>query len=121
MKEKNIYEKYINYNNGLLLSFSNDSYSYLFQDDAIEEEKDFKNIDIDENIINNFNTWKQYIKQTYKKNINYILYLFDLPYKNLILREAFYYELFLDEYNKFTDISKDKNVLNFIIKLIISD
>ena len=130
-----IYNKYIKYYK-TFTSFSNDSYSYIYQSDNIDiktnitlEElitdnswdryNEYSNINLD--ILNNFNLLQNYIEELDEAGLNYFLKYIGIKRDKLTLREFFYYNLFkmILDYDIF--LLNHASLINGIIKLILSD
>ena len=130
-----IYDKYIKYYK-TFTSFSNDSYSYIYQNDNIDirtnitlEElitdnswdryNEYSNINLD--ILNNFNLLQNYVNEHDEDGLNYFLKNLDINRDKITLRELFYYNLFKMILNYDFFVLNNTSLINGIIKLVLSD
>ena len=129
-KNKNIYQSFVDYHNGLTTD-SNNHYSFILEINndepiTIDDLNNFNGVDskINEKILNNFNEWKKYID---KKSIMvkfFIDSVLDGKNKTLSKREMFYYTIFMLIANTKLEeefILNDCLFLKYLIRQIRSD
>ena len=130
-----IYDKYIKYYK-TFTSFSNDSYSYIYQNDNIDiktnitlEElitdnswdrfNEYSNINLD--VLNNFKLLQNYVDEHDEDGLNYFLKNLDINRDKITLRELFYFNTFKMILNYDFFVLNHASLINGLIKLILSD
>ena len=130
-----IYDKYIKYYK-TFTSFSNDSYSYIYQDDNIDIKgnitldqlitdnnwdryNEYSNINLD--ILNNYKILEKYVKEQDEYGLNYFLKNLDINRDKMTVREIIYFNLFKMILNYDFFVLNNASLINGIIKLILID